>query len=177
LAALNDESQQGDVMKKLILAAAVVAIAATAAFDVGAHPMGPPPGMPHGAPVPSAEMLATSDLTPAQQADVRRILTQKRDALEAAETKLHAQMEALHKQMRDEHERVETQTSDQLRKALGDDAYKRYAEWSLHHGPMFGPDGPGMHIMRMHGSPDGRDAMPPPPPPGAGAGKPDADDE
>ena len=161
-------------MKRLILA---VALCATlAGFDAGAHPPGPmgPPG----GHVPSAEMLATSDLTPAQQADVRRILTQKRDALDAAESKLHTQMEALHKQMREEHERVDAQTSEQLRKALGEDAFKRYAEWSLRHehGPIGGPGGPGMHGMHgPHGDMNGPGT--PPPPPGSGAGKPDANDE
>jgi Spy/CpxP family protein refolding chaperone len=159
-------------MKKLMLATAL--FAALAAADVGAQAMDQrgPPGPPPGERVPSAEMLATSDLTAAQQADVRRILTQKRDALDAAESKLRAQAEALHKQMRDEHERIDAQTSDQLRKALGDDAYKRYAEWSLRreHGPG-GPGAPGMRGPRgPHGDKDGPGA---PPPPGAGAGKPD----
>jgi hypothetical protein len=156
-------------MKRLILAAAL--FATLAGFDAGAHPPGPMPG----GHVPSAEMLAASDLTPAQQADVRRILTQKRDALDTAESKLHTQMEALHKQMRDEHEHIETQTSEQLRKSLGEDAYKRYAEWSLRHehGPMDGLHGPGMHVF--HGEMSGPGT--PPPPPGGGAGKPDADSE
>jgi len=163
-------------MKRLILAAALCAT--LAGFDAGAQAPGPM-GPPHGGRVPSEEMLATSDLTPAQQADVRRILTQKRDALDAAESKLRTQMEALHKQMRDDHERIDSQTSDQLRKALGEDAFKRYAEWSLHHdhGPMDGPPhGPGMR--GMHG-PRGDKNGPgtPPPPPGGGAGKPDSDDD
>jgi Spy/CpxP family protein refolding chaperone len=165
--------EKENMMKRLILAAALCA--SLAAFDAGAHPPGPPPG----GPLPSAELLATSDLTPAQQADVRRILTQKRDALDSAESKLRAQMETLHKQMRDEHERVEAQTSDQLRKALGEDAFKRYAEWSLRHerGPMDGPHGPGMHPMHggMNGGINGLGAAPPPP--GGGAAKPDANDE
>ena len=155
-------------MKKLILTAAL--FAAFAAVDAGAQ-MGPP-GPPPGGHVPSAEMLATSDLTPAQQADVRRILLQQRDAFDAAASKVHAQMEALHKQMRDEHERIDAQTSDQLRKALGDDAYKKYAEWAMRHehGPMEGPHGPGMHGPHgPHG--DGPGA----PPPGTGAGKPDGE--
>ncbi len=157
-------------MKRLILATAL--FAALAAIDVGAQPMMGPPGHPPGERVPSAEMLATSDLTPAQQADVRRILMQKRDALDAAESKLRTQMESLHKQMRDDHERIDSQTSDQLRKALGEDTYKRYAEWSLHHehGPMDGargPGSPGMHGAR--GDKNGPGA----PQPGAGAGKPD----
>ena len=158
-------------MKRLILAAAL--FTALAAADLGAQPMGHP-GPPPGERVPSAEMLATSDLTPAQQADVRRILMQKRDALDAAESKLHAQAEALHKQMRDEHERIDAQTSDQLRKALGEDGYKHYAEWSLRHehGPMDGHHGPGMH--GPHGGDNGPAT---PPPPGSGTGKPDASDE
>jgi hypothetical protein len=155
-------------MKKLIIATAL--LTAMAAFDAGAQAMGPPPDHAHGEQVPSAEMLATSDLSPAQQADVRRILLQKREAFDAAEGKVHAQLEALHKQMRDEHERIEAQTSDQLRKALGEDAYKRYAEWSLHHehGPMMGPGGPGVH--GMHNPHDRKDGAPPP---DGGAGKPD----
>jgi hypothetical protein len=158
-------------MKRLILAAALCAT--LAGFDAGAHPPGPLPG----GHVPSAEMLATSDLTPAQQADVRRILTQKRDALDSAESKLHAQMEALHKQMRDDHERIETQTSDQLRKSLGEDAFKRYAEWALHHehGPMDGPGGPGMHGPHTTHFDMNGPATPPPPP--GGAGNPDAGGE
>ena len=161
-------------MRKLILSAALMS--AFAACNLSAQPMMPGPPPPPGGGVPSAEMLATTDLTTAQQADVRRILMQKRDALDAAESKLRTQAEALHKQMRDEHERIDAQTSDQLRKALGDDAYKRYAEWSLRHehGPMGGPDGPrgpgGMH--GPHGDKAGPDA-PPPPGNGAGAGKPD----
>ena len=159
-------------MRKLILSAALMS--AFAACNVSAQPMMPGPPPPPGGGAPSAEMLATTDLTTAQQADVRRILVQKRDALDAAESKLRAQAEALHKQMRDEHERIDAQTSDQLRKALGDDAYKRYAEWSLRHehGPMGGPDGArgpgGMH--GPHGDMGGPGA---PPPPGNGAGKPD----
>ncbi|HEX4480243.1 MAG TPA: hypothetical protein VH082_05505 [Rudaea sp.] len=156
-------------MKRLILAAAL--FTALAAVDVGAQPMGPP-GHPPGERVPSAEMLATSDLTPAQQADVRRILMQKRDAMDSAASKLRTQMEALRKQMRDDHERIDAQTSDQLRKALGEDTYKRYAEWSLRHehGPMDGgrgPGGPGMHGPR--GDKNGPGAPQP------GAGKPDGE--
>ncbi len=159
-------------MKRLILAAAL--FTALAAADLDAQPMmaGPPP---HGDGVPSAEMLATiPDLTPAQQADVRRILIQRRDAADASESKLHAEFEALHKRAREEHERIDSQTSDQLRKALGEDGFKRYAEWRLAHGPgMGGPhgghDGPDGHDMH-HGAP---------PMPGAprdgGAGKPDAE--
>ena len=159
-------------MKRLILAAAL--FAAVAAFEAGAQPMGMPGHPPMGGQVPSAELLATSDLTPAQQAEVRRILTQKRDALDAAASKIHTQMQALHKQMREEHDRIETQTSDQLRKALGEDAYKKYAEWSLRHEPhhtMMEFDGPMMHGMHMHGPHGGTDGPPP------GAGKPDADGE
>jgi hypothetical protein len=158
------------VMKKLILSAALMS--AFAACNLGAQPMMPGPPPSRG--VPSAEMLATTDLTTAQQADVRRILMQKRDALDAMESKLRAQAEALHKQMRDEHERIDAQTSDQLRKALGDDAYKRYAEWSLRHehGPMGGPDG--LHGPGGMRGPHGDKGAPgAPPPPGNGAGKPD----
>jgi Spy/CpxP family protein refolding chaperone len=162
-------------MKRIILAAALCA--ALGAADIGAQPMMGGPG-PHGpgpgGGVPSAEMLATiPDLTPAQQADVRRILTQQRDASEAAETKTRAQFEALQKQMRDDHERIETQTSDQLRKALGEDGFKKYAEWKLRRGPMDGgPHGDGPRGPRSpHGGKDGGPGAPPPP--GTGAGKPD----
>jgi Spy/CpxP family protein refolding chaperone len=162
-------------MRKLILSAALMS--AFAACNLSAQPMMPGLPPPPGGGAPSAEMLATTDLTTAQQADVRRILMQKRDALDAAEGKLRAQAEALHKQMRDEHERIDAQTSDQLRKELGDDAYKRYAEWSLRHehGPMGGPEGP-RGPGGMHG-PHGDKGAPGTPPPGAGAGAGIPDDE
>jgi hypothetical protein len=128
---------------QLILLAA--SFCATSAFGQQPPPM--PPGPP-GDGVPPAEVLATAPgLTAAQQAEVRRILIQRRDADEAARDRTRAQMEALRKQDRTEHERIDTQASDQLRKLLGDDGYRRFAEWNLAHrgppgGPGAGPHGP-----------------------------------
>lgn len=142
---------------KLKLAAAIAAVFAAGAV---AQPV-PGPG------APPAEALATiPDLTTAQQDDLRRILIQRRDALEAAEDKIHADMEALHKRARSEHERIDEQYAAQLRKALGDDGYRKYAGWqAAHHAPPGGP-----HLRFEHGFHGGPGDAPPPPPPGAPAG-------
>jgi hypothetical protein len=129
-------------LPRLLLLAAAICAAGAVAQQL------PPPPM-----VPRAEELATvPDLSAAQQAEVRKILIQRRDAQEAAHDKTRTEMEALRTRERNEHERIDGQTSDQLRKLLGDDGYRNYAEWSLahrggphamppHHGP---GDGPGM---------------------------------
>lgn len=107
----------------------------------------PPPGPPGGG-VPPAEAIATiPNLSAAQQAEVRKILIQRRDAQEAAQAKARSEFDALRLKQRSEHERIEDQASEQLRKVLGDDGYRAYAEWSLaHHGPPGGgPRGPMQH--------------------------------
>ena len=70
------------------LAFAVTATAGIALATASDGPRGPMPG-PHGPGVPSAEMLATIDgLSASQQADLRKILREQRDAEDA----LHARL-------------------------------------------------------------------------------------
>ena len=74
--------------------------------------------------LPSAEALATvPNLTTAQQIEVRKILVERRDAHEAAAAKSRAERDALAKKDRAEHERIDDQSTDRLRKLLGDDGY------------------------------------------------------
>ncbi|MDR3390015.1 MAG: hypothetical protein P4L92_23505 [Rudaea sp.] len=152
-------------MKTLPLSAAL--LAALLAASASAQPMQPPHG-PAG--VPPAEELATApDLTATQQADVRKILIQRRDAQEAAQARARAEFDALRTKERNEHERIDGQASDQLRKLLGDEGYRKFAEWDLAHR---GPRGDG-HGPRPIGPRGGRGNGPehgvlPPPPPNAG---------
>ena len=139
-------------MKKMLAALLLSGSAATAV----AQEM-PPAGRPHGPGMVSPELLATiPDLTTVQQADLRKLLLERRDAHEAVEAKSRAERDALRKKDRAEHERIDSESAERVRKMLGDDGYRRFAEWQLsHHGP---PHGPGDGPMR------GR-------PPGPGAGK------
>ena len=141
----------------------------------GAAQSPPPPPPPSGiggiGMVPPAEVLATvPDLNAAQQSELRKILLQRRDADEAAQQKFRAQFEALHVQERNEHERIEAQSSEQLRKLLGDEGYRHFAEWRLSHR---GPPGGGMpRRERDHAAPDHfapRSDAPPPGGPGRAA--------
>jgi len=103
--------------------------------QAGAHPGGPP--------VPPPEALATAGLSAAQQSEVRKIMIERRDAIETMEEKAHADMQALHKRVRNEHERIEEANAEKLRKALGDEQYLRFAQWlQERHGPP-GPMGHG----------------------------------
>jgi len=122
-------------------------IAALFCAQAGAHPGGPP--------VPPPEALATvAGLSAAQQAEVRKIMIERRDALENVEEKARADMEALHKRVRSEHERIEEANAEKLRKALGDEQYLRFAQWlQERHGPP-GPMGRGG--WGDHGGPGGR---------------------
>lgn len=142
-------------------------------------PPPPPPPPPHMGMVPPAEVLATvPDLSAVQQAELRKILLQRRDADEATQQKFRAQFDALHVQERNEHERIEAQSSEQVRKLLGDEGYRHFAEWRLSHR---GPPGGGMpgrgrdHAAQDHAGPHG-DA-PPPPPGGPGHAAPSEADE
>ena len=126
--------------------------------------MPPPPPPPDDA-VPPAAVLATApELSAAQQAQIRQILIQRRDADEQIHQKARAEIEALHTRERAEHEKADAQASDALRKLLGDEGYRRFAEWQLAHR---GPRGMGPHGAPPHGHP----GMPPdaPPPHAAGA--------
>ena len=129
-------------MKKILAALLLSGLAATAV----AQGM-PPGGPPHGPGMVSPELLATiPGLTAAQQADLRKLLVERRDAHEAVGAKSRAERDALRKKDRAEHERIDSESAERERKLLGDDGYRRFAEWQLmHHGPPHGPWGGPMH--------------------------------
>lgn len=111
-----------------------LALAAGAA-QAQALPDGPRgPGAPHppGPPMLSPEMLATATgLSAEQQVEVRRILIERRDAHEALRARdAAARAEAMAKS-RAAHERIDDESSARLRKLLGDDGYRKFAEWLL----------------------------------------------
>lgn len=146
-----------------IISLSAALLATLFATGAGAQPM-PPPGPP-GVP-PTEELATVPNLTAVQQTDVRKILIQRRDAQEAAHAKARAEFDALRVKERNEHERIDEQTGEQLRKLLGDDGYVHYAEWDLAHREPRG-GGPGTHPpMRPrgeHGNGPQRDAPPQPP--------------
>jgi hypothetical protein len=156
-----------------VLAFSLAAACLAASTFATAMPPGPPG--PPAAPLPSAEELATiPSLSTQQQIELRKVLLERRDALDATREKTHETMEAQRKRERADVERIDEQSSERLRKLLGDDGFRRYAEWQLGQRGPRGIDGPrrdddqrGPH----HGAPDAR-----PGPPGApaGAGTPDA---
>lgn len=122
-------------MKNHTLAALLTTMLAASA---GAQALPPPPG------VPSAEAIATlPDLSATQQDELRRILHERRDALDAARDKARATREAQMRKDRDEFERIEDQSSARIRKLLGDEGFRRYAEWSLAHRGHGVHEGPG----------------------------------
>lgn len=123
----------------------------TASAD--AQPMPPGRGGP-GAHVPSAEMLAVvPDLTVAQQQEIRRIAIEQRDA-----------MDALRQKTRTEHDAIDDRADARLRKLLGDDGFRKFAEWkfSRGHGRPGGRGGPGARGQhyRHDGKRDGAHAAP-----------------
>ena len=154
-------------MKRKPLAILVLVLASASAA------LAEPPGPPGGG-VPPDEALATvPNLTTAQQLEVRRILTQRRDAQETLQTKTHTEFEALRIKERNERERIDDQASDQLRKALGEEGFRSFAEWSLAHR---GPPGDGPRPPMRGGRPGGPGSDGPQHGPGAGHAAP-ADDQ
>ncbi len=132
-----------------MIAALILCSASLAAYAQA--PMGGPP---HAHGLPSAEALATvPNLTAAQQIEVRKILVERRDAHEAAAAKSRAERDAMAKKDRAEHERIDDQSSDRLRKLLGDDGFRQFAEWQMTHrpGPGGAEHGPGMPGGPRHG--------------------------
>lgn len=126
----------------------VIACAA-ALFAGSAAAQSFPPGPPPAPPVPSAEALATiPKLSSAQQIELRRILVEERDALDALRSKTREVIEAQRQKERAEHERIDAQSTDRLRKLLGEDGFRQYAEWLL---GQRGPRGGGMMPGRNHG--------------------------
>jgi hypothetical protein len=120
-------------------------LAACAQAPMGGSPRPPGP--------PSPEALATvPNLTATQQTELRKILIERRDAHEAIEAKSRAEHEAVAKKDRGEHERIDEQSADRLRKLLGDDGFRQFAQWRLeHHGGGSGP-APGPRDAPRHGA-------------------------
>lgn len=144
------------------LAAAGTAFAAGAGEPPGPAPHGP--GTPHGPGIPPAEALATIDgLGAAQQADIRKILRERRDAEDALGSRLRAERETLDQRERAERERIEDQATQKLRAALGEDGYRSYARWATQGGPMFPPlRAPEDSRDGRAGASPGRSSFPPP---------------
>lgn len=94
------------IQKKLIV------LIALAASGLALAQPGSGPGMPY-------ELLATAPgITKAQQQEIRRIENERRDAHDTLRIK-----------QRGEHERIDEQSEERLRKALTDEGYQRYIEW------------------------------------------------
>ncbi|MEP6940926.1 MAG: hypothetical protein ABI846_14260 [Rudaea sp.] len=153
-------------MKKLSIGILLLCVAASASAQFGP-------------PVPTAlEVAAIPGLSGDQQAGVRKILLQRRDAVEALMIRQHADFDALRQKERGERERIDDTTAVSLRKLLGDDGLHKFAEWHAaqrdNHGPrpeMQRGAGPGRGMRH-----DGHDA--PPPTPNAGSPAPGlADDD
>ncbi|HKE46744.1 MAG TPA: hypothetical protein VKB52_01660 [Rhodanobacteraceae bacterium] len=126
-------------MIRTLLITVLLAAGAAEAQPVPHGPQGPLP--PPGAPSPEA--LATApDLDATKQADVRRILIQRRDAHDALRAKEDAERAAAKARYRAEHERVDDESSTKLRKLLGEDGYRALAAW------LVAPRGPGPDRMR-----------------------------
>lgn len=93
-------------------------------------------------PAPSPLELATiPGLSVDQQLALRKIFLQRRDAVESLQAKQHAEFEALRAKERSERERIEETTDASVRKLLGEDGYRKFAEWQLAQRP--GPRGLG----------------------------------
>ncbi len=122
-----------------------------------------------GPPIPSPLELATiPGLSAEQQSGLHKILLQRRDAEEALFSKQHAEFDALRAKTRNEHERIDESTTTSLRQLLGDEGYRKFAEWQLAQRP--GPRGPGLPPPHGPGRPprDGGPMQGPGPlPPGA----------
>jgi hypothetical protein len=111
-----------------------------------APPHGPPP-------IPSMEELATLPaLSAEQQAQLHRILVERRDAHEVLAKRSRDLLDAQRDKDRNEHERIDEQGSERVRKLLGEEGFRRYAEWQLaHRGP--GRGEPPASIDRPQGAP------------------------
>jgi hypothetical protein len=103
---------------------------ASSAFALHAQPMpnGGPGGPGAHGPPPHAmlidELAASPDLSIAQQQEIRKILSERRDAHDLLAIK-----------QRNEHERIDETANEKLRKLLGDDGYRHFAQAQLAHGP------------------------------------------
>ena len=150
-------------MKKTVVTLILSALGAVAAAQ--SLPQGAAPHPAHAPGLPAPELLATNpDLTAAQQAELRKVLADRRDAHEGVEAKSRAEHDALAKKDRAEHERIDEQSAERLRKLLGDDGYRRFAEWLVAHhaaghapgdGPQRGPHAPAADKVALAGEASG----------------------
>ncbi|MEO7325843.1 MAG: hypothetical protein ABIW82_13545 [Dokdonella sp.] len=107
-------------------------LAAGCAADVHAAPR--PNGPPAPPPTPSAEELATiPSLSAEQQVQLHRILIERRDAHEAVARRTRDTLDAQREKDRAEHERIDDQSADRMRKLLGEDGFRLYADWQQSH--------------------------------------------
>jgi len=151
-------------MKNMTLAAVLTTMLAASA---GALAMPGAGGPRHGHRVPSAEALATvPGLDAVQRDQLRTILRERRDALESARDQARAAHEAQRRKDRAEFERIDEQSDARIRKLLGEDGFRRYAEWAASQrtrGPHAGPAHRRGH--GAHGAPGPRrDEVAPPSP-------------
>jgi Spy/CpxP family protein refolding chaperone len=125
-------------MRTLLL----VLVSAALAGSVQAQPLGDASPPHPGGGVPPLEAFATiPSLSAAQQTQLRALLLERRDARDAVREKSHEAMDAQRKHDRAEFERIDAQSSERVRKLLGDDGYRAYSEWQLAHKGPRGPEG------------------------------------
>lgn len=139
-------------MKLTTLASILTALLAASSAPAMAGPG------PHGSPrgVPSAEALALIDnLDTKQQTEIRKILTERRNAEESLRSRMRGEREALARRERTEREQLDANTSQRLRETLGEEGFRHYAQWVTHRRP------PMLRGQRGR-SPEA--PMPPPPP-------------
>lgn len=109
-------------MKTLIALACASLLAAAPAFAQPGRAAPPPP-----------EVLATvPDLSFAQQTALRRILIEQEDAERAQRDKLRGELE-----------RIRTRSAERIHELLGEDGYRRYAQWRADAGRRPSPPGAG----------------------------------
>ena len=112
-------------------ALALLLASACAVEAQAAPPPHEPPGPP---PTPSMEELATVPaLSTEQQVQLHKILAERRDAHEAIAKRSRGLLDAQRDKDRGEHERIDEQSSERVRKLLGEEGFRHYAEWQLAH--------------------------------------------
>lgn len=122
-------------MKTLIALACASLFAAAPAFAQPGRFAPPPP-----------EALATiPDLSFAQQTALRRILIEQEDAERVQHGKLRGELE-----------RIRTRSAERIHELLGEDGYRRYAQWRTDAGRRPGAPGAGPRPPRPPGPPSPR---------------------
>ncbi|MEO7430937.1 MAG: hypothetical protein ABIR62_02710 [Dokdonella sp.] len=145
------------------LLALLLSLACAAVANAAPGPGGPRGGPPGPPPAPSAEELATiPSLTSEQQVQLHTLLLERRDAHAAVAKRTRDLMDAQRDKDRTEHERIDEQNSGRVRKLLGDEGFRQYAQWQLDHrgrGAHGGRGGP--HGGRDDGPDDGHNGRGP----------------